>query len=89
MLNSKNHIYRFLKIDICSFFINKLQEYNAIFGQQQLESISYTLSLISQKNDDRKDKCDLLIKNNILKCIQWCMKYNIETNNTNGIIQLT
>jgi hypothetical protein len=49
--NKTQYIHRFIKIDISSFFLNKIQEYNAIFGQQQLENIAYTLTLlrISQK----------------------------------------
>ena len=33
------HIYRFLSIPINSYFLNKLEELNAIFGQQQIENI--------------------------------------------------
>lgn len=71
-------IHRFLNIPISFFFINKLEEYNAIFGQQQIENIHYTISLISSKH--KQDKIDNLIKLNIQKCVQWCMKNNVEIN---------
>lgn len=71
-------IHRFLNIPIPFFFINKLEEFNAIFGQQQIENIHYTISLISSKH--KQDKIDNLIKLNIQKCVQWCMKNNVEIN---------
>ena len=60
---------RFLKINIPLFFSSKIEEYNVIFGQQQIDNIHYTLSLIEKKT--KSDKIDNLIKNNILKCVQW------------------
>ena len=84
MLNNRtDYIQRFVKIDISSFFLNKIQEYNAIFGQQQLENIAYTLSLLKEFNDDKKHS---LVRNNIIKCIHWCEKYNITYNNIPGIL---
>jgi 23S rRNA U2552 (ribose-2'-O)-methylase RlmE/FtsJ len=71
-------VHRFLNIPISFFFINKLEEFNAIFGQQQIENIHYTISLIASKH--KQDKIDNLIKLNIQKCVQWCMKNNVEIN---------
>ena len=79
MSNSETPIYRFLNIPIYYYFINKLEEYNAILGQQQIENIHYTISLIEHKY--KQDKIDNLIKINIQKCIQWCIKNDIEYNN--------
>lgn len=78
-MNSKNYIYRFLHIDLNLHFLSKLEEYNSIFGQQQIENIFYTISLIETKN--KNDKVDFLIKSNIQKCIHWCIKYGILYNN--------
>ena len=75
MLSSQQYIHRFINIHIPISFIVRLEEYNAIFGQQQIENIYYTLSLIKNKN--KQDKIDNLIKINIQKCILWCIKYNI------------
>jgi 23S rRNA U2552 (ribose-2'-O)-methylase RlmE/FtsJ len=69
-------IKRFLKIDTSMYFLTKLQEYNAIFGQQQLENIYHTFTLIQNKN--KFDKSSNNIKNNIIKCINWCNKYNVD-----------
>jgi 23S rRNA U2552 (ribose-2'-O)-methylase RlmE/FtsJ len=81
--NDKSYIHRFIKVDISSFFLNKIQEYNAIFGQQQLENISYTLSLLKDFNEEKKQQ---LVRNNIIKCIHWCEKYNIYCNAIPGIL---
>ena len=56
-------------------FMTKLEEYNAIFGQQQFENIHYTLSLIDTKPNN--EKLNSLIKSHVKKCIAWCTKYNV------------
>ena len=66
---------RFLDISISYCFLTKLEEYNAIFGQQQLENIHSTISLIDNKN--KQDKIDHLIKTNLTKSIQWCIKHQV------------
>jgi len=68
-------ISRFLSIPVSYFFTARIEEYNAIFGQQQIENIHYTISLIDNKN--KQEKIDNLIKTNIQKCVAWCMKYNV------------
>lgn len=77
--NKEQYIHRFLSIDLSLFFTSKLQEYNAIFGQQQLENIYNTFAIINNKN--KFEKYSNNIKNNIIKCIHWCNKFNIETYN--------
>ena len=77
-LNEKVNIQRFLSIPVSSYFITKLEEYNAIFGQQQIENIHYTISLIDSKNN--QEKVDSLIKTNIQKAVQWCSKHNVPYN---------
>jgi 23S rRNA U2552 (ribose-2'-O)-methylase RlmE/FtsJ len=75
MVNTDEYIHRFIDCPIPIIFITKLEEYNAILGQQQIENIHYTISLIKNKN--KQDKIENLIKTNIQKCISWCIKYNI------------
>ena len=57
------------------FYINKIEEYNAIFGQQQIENINATLSLISCKN--KNDRLEQLKKSHVQKSVQWCERNNI------------
>ena len=73
--NRELFISRFLSIPVSYCFLSRIEEYNAIFGQQQIENIHYTISLIDNKN--KQEKIDNLIKNNIQKCVGWCMKYNV------------
>jgi len=70
-----------LNIDISYMYSCKIQEYNAILGQQQIETISSTLYLIDTNKTDRLDN---LKKNNIQKSLIWCQKHNIPHNNAIG-----
>jgi len=79
MNESLSFVNRFLHIDLNNYFLSKLEEYNSIFGQQQIENIYYTISLIETKN--KNDKIESLIKNNLQKCVLWCVKYDILYNN--------
>lgn len=72
------YIHRFVSVPISYFFLSKLEEYNAIFGQQQIENIHYTISLIENKH--KQDKIDNLIKNNVQKCASWCIRHNVSYN---------
>ena len=71
-------ISRFLNIPTTLIMETKMEEYNAIFGQQQIESIHYTLSLLEHKN--KTEKVENLIKTHIQKCIQWCSRYQVSHN---------
>jgi len=77
-LKNTSNISSILNIDIPYYFINKIEEYNSLFGQTQIENISNTLNLLQNY---RTDKIELLKKTNILKCISWCQKYELPYNN--------
>jgi 23S rRNA U2552 (ribose-2'-O)-methylase RlmE/FtsJ len=68
-------IQRFLNIPASYYLLKKVEEYNAIFGQQQIENIHYTISLIENKH--KQEKIDTLIRLNVQKCIHWCLKNSI------------
>jgi len=77
-------IHRFLQVPLPMYFTVRIEEYNSIFGQQQIESIQTTLSLIDKP--PKPDRIDYVVKTNITKCINWCIRYNIPYNvftNTN------
>ena len=63
------YVHRFLNIDVSLFFSIKLHEYNAIFGQQQLENIYNTFSIINNKS--KYEKYANNMKNNIVKCMHF------------------
>jgi hypothetical protein len=73
--SSKEVPCRFLSFEIPYYFIQKIEEYNSIFGQKQIQNIHYTLCMIENKY--KQEKIDLLIQTNIKKCMDWCIKYNI------------
>tara|TARA_B110000037_G_C16644675_1_gene311975 strand:+ start:126 stop:446 length:321 start_codon:yes stop_codon:yes gene_type:complete len=70
-----DNIHSIFKFSHNLFFINKIEEINAIFGQQQVENISFTLSLIINRN--KHDRIEQLKKTNLNKSIEWCNKYNV------------
>jgi len=72
-------VQRFLTIPISYYFLIRLEEFNSIFGQQQIETIFQTISLIENKY--KQEKIDSLVKINVQKCIQWCSKHNIACHN--------
>lgn len=82
METDMKYIHRILNIPIPSYFKTKIEECNSVFGQQQIENIHYTLSLIDK--NVKHDKINILVKNNITRCVNWCIKYNVPYNNLNN-----
>lgn len=73
------HVESIINIPIQYYYVNQLAEYNAIFGQQQMENIIKTMTLIERNNFHR----DYMLQgknSNTQKCIQWCIKNNIPYN---------
>ena len=80
IVNSKTTIASFLNIDIPYYFVNKIEDYNAILGQQQIENINTTINKIINK-DSQDENIKDLININISKCISWCNRHNIPISN--------
>ena len=72
------NIHSFLRNDIPYYFLNKIEESNAVIGQQQLESYDQIINIFKNKN--KEDKVESLKRNHIQKCIQWCEKNQIPHN---------
>ncbi len=83
-IESEN-IQRFLNVPISNYYLTKVEEYNAIFGQQQIENIYYTISLIDSKISS--EKIDQMIKLNTQKCVQWCLRHNVIHNSNLHIVE--
>jgi hypothetical protein len=68
---------RFINKDagINQYFVKKIEEYNAIFGQKQIQNIIYTLSLIDSKT--KMDKIESLLQTNIQKSMDWCNRFQV------------
>jgi 23S rRNA U2552 (ribose-2'-O)-methylase RlmE/FtsJ len=75
----ESYIWRILDCDIPRYFTKHIEDVNAIFGQQQIENIHYTISLIDKQ--PKQDKLDQLVKQNITKCVNWCLDHSISYNN--------
>ena len=78
VLDSTRPIKRLLTCSVSSHFINKLEEFNSIFGQQQIDNIHQTIMLI--ENRHKNDKIEIYIRNNIQKCTNWCITHNVQHN---------
>lgn len=74
----ENYIHRFMSISIPHYFCVKLEEYNSVFGTIQIENIHNTIMMIERKL--KSDRIDQMIHANIVKCIEWCIQYNIPYN---------
>ena len=71
LMKSKK-IVRIFNYEMNSFFLNKIQEINAIYGQQQIENI---LCTINHVHDFQKEKISKMKQNNIEKCKKWCHEH--------------
>jgi hypothetical protein len=69
------------------FFLNKIEEMNAMLSFQQIENITSTLSIIT--NHRNVEKLDQFKKANINKCVAWCEYYDIPYNLHHQTIQST
>tara|TARA_B100001758_G_C18374164_1_gene593245 strand:+ start:465 stop:1640 length:1176 start_codon:yes stop_codon:yes gene_type:complete len=83
---TNNQLSSILDYKISKLFINKIEEINAIYGQNQIDNISITLDIIRQYDigfniKKLNTKIDILNTSNIYKCINWCLKYNLPINN--------
>lgn len=68
-------IVSLLSMEHDAYFLTKIEDINAIFGQQQIENILTTISMISCKNSN--DKLENIKRGNLQKCIAWCERYGI------------
>ena len=76
---TKYQIKSVINIPIQLYFINQIEEINAILGQQQIENIITTIKLINL-NEKKSEKIDNMKNQNIQKCITWCMQNKIPYN---------
>jgi hypothetical protein len=78
--NNLNNISIMSLVDteIPCYFINKLNDINIAFGQQQIESLYQIINILKNKN--KEEKIEIIKKNNIQKSINWCEKYQIPFN---------
>jgi 23S rRNA U2552 (ribose-2'-O)-methylase RlmE/FtsJ len=61
-----------------TYFLNKIEECNAIIGQQQMETINSTINMIINKG--HVEKMESMKRHNMMRCISWCDKHGIPYN---------
>lgn len=64
------------RIELPYYFVNKIEDYNAILGQQQIENINATINKIINR-DTHTDNIRDLVQVNVGKCVQWCNRHEI------------
>lgn len=69
---SKQQLCQIFSFEMNSYFLSKIQEINAIYGQQQVENILTTINYIQESSKLHKDKIDKIKLYNLEKCITWC-----------------
>jgi 23S rRNA U2552 (ribose-2'-O)-methylase RlmE/FtsJ len=69
------------------YFLNKIEDMNAMVSFQQIENITSTLSIIT--NHRNAEKLEQYKRTNVNKCIAWCEKYEIPHNAHQACFQST
>jgi 23S rRNA U2552 (ribose-2'-O)-methylase RlmE/FtsJ len=69
------------------YFLNKIEELNAMISYQQIENITSTLAIIT--NHKNSEKLEQYKKTNVGKCIAWCEHYGIPYNKQSVMLQTT
>lgn len=73
--HKNNNLCSIFSFEMNSFFLNKIRDINAIYGQQQIENIIQTLNYINDDVMSNKDRTNRIKITNIQKCIQWCQRF--------------
>ena len=74
--NSFSLIFKNIKVD--NNFINKLEEYNKLYMNNQMFYLNKTIELAQNKFD--KDNYYNIIQNQVNNALNWCKKYKVEIN---------
>jgi 23S rRNA U2552 (ribose-2'-O)-methylase RlmE/FtsJ len=69
------------------YFLNKIEELNAMISYQQIENITSTLAIIT--NQRNTEKLEQYKKTNVGKCMAWCEHYGIPYHKQNVLLQTT
>ena len=86
-ISCKDSIVSILPTNHDLYFLNKIEEMNAMVSFQQIENITSTLSIIT--NHRNTEKLDHYKKSNVNKCIAWCEHYEIPYHIHHASIQST
>lgn len=73
---SHNIIRHIFPFSLPKYFMSKLEEYNMVLGQQQIDTIFATI-LLMENRTNRKNRIEHYIQIHTVKCIQWCNRHGI------------
>lgn len=80
-LDNDDHVLRLFSTPLPYYFVTKVDELNAMLGQQQIESIVTTLSLM---DSSRSERLEALRRTNVQKCIGWCQRHHLPYNRSSS-----
>lgn len=72
------NIEKLLDYDLPCNFMNRIDDINLIYGQQQLEFMNTIISILKNKN--KVERLEQTLKLNIQKTLQWCIRNNVPYN---------
>lgn len=87
LMNDGGVLSSFLPFEHDLYFLNRIEEMNAMVSFQQIENITSTLSIIT--NHRNAEKLEQYKRANVNKCIGWCEKYDIPYNAHHACFQST
>lgn len=77
----KYYISSIINLDIQNIYKAKIEEFNTILGQQQIDVINNTIKHIILKNKNgNSNVLETIKKNHLDKCVYWCERNNMEYN---------
>ena len=69
-----SYLQKLLCLEVPYAFSIRVEEYNAIYGQQQVECIANTMCLIGSSTSD---KVENMKRSHVQKCISWCQRHKV------------
>jgi hypothetical protein len=73
--SNKKEVSSIINTPISCYFLTKIEESTLIIGQKNIDY--YETFIMLMKIFGKEDKIENAKKSAIIKCIQWCVKYNI------------
>jgi 23S rRNA U2552 (ribose-2'-O)-methylase RlmE/FtsJ len=77
---SAQTIARLFNIPIPISLYQRMEEVNYLMGKEQIANIDETMYIISNNYRNTTGILNEYIKNNVYKCVLWCIKHNIPVN---------
>lgn len=76
--NSSLFLSTLLSCELPIYFVNKMEDINVVFGQNQIDVLHQVINIANSKSKD--EKIDNLQKHGVQKSCQWCEKFDVPYN---------